>query len=190
MCPAIQIRAMTRTDVAAVTAIYAEIYNSSYISFGELSAGLALAPGVSAPDALDRFQAQLTAQFKPNLHVAAGLFVAVEDLAGDPVGDPVGDTMETEAIVGFAIASLRKTETAAVELWLEDLGVSPPNQGQGIGHTLIKTALNWGQAHGATYYLLESGLQNQTAHRVFQSMGFQPMAMVFYKAVDHESITP
>jgi GNAT superfamily N-acetyltransferase len=56
-------------------------------------------------------------------------------------------------------------------------------QGNGIGKVLIEQVFDWGKQGKAKYFLLESGLKNESAHHLFEHLGFQPLAVVFWR--DH-----
>ena len=156
------IRLMTQNDVEAVVAIYDRIYTPAYISFGELASGLAIAPDKPAPDAIQIFREEVTGLTEAS---QGGLFVA--ELDGQ--------------VVGFALASINPVSGHS-ECWLNDLGVDPEYQGRGCGRQLIEAVLAFGAAGNARYFLLESGIKNESAHHAFERMGFHPMAMVFYKS--------
>jgi GNAT superfamily N-acetyltransferase len=155
----IKIRKMKLTDLESVARVYNEVFDSTYISFGELSAGLAVAPGMQSEQAAILFKEELAELLHKS---SSGLFVAIDK----------------DIVVGFAIASLRAAEAGHLECWLDDLGVSQNHRGRKIGRNLIENVLNWGNQEGVKYFLLESGLHNK-AHRLFVSMGFQPLSVVF-----------
>jgi ribosomal protein S18 acetylase RimI-like enzyme len=156
------IREMISTDLDAVTRIYEDVFNPTYISFSELAEGKAVAPSHPSPEAATIFRKQLIGRLNSS---SSGLFVA--SFEGN--------------IVGFAFASLRNTEAGHIECWLDDIGVSHNHRGQGIGEMLVKQIQDWGNQQGAKYYLLESGVQNEFAHRLFERLGFHPLAIVFCK---------
>lgn len=155
------LKAMNLADVDQVVELYAQVYSADYISFSELAAGLAEAPGVISEDAIDVFQDDL-----------------IEILTESPAGNFVA-TSKGE-VVGFAMASLEEAPAGHMECWLNDLGVSPIYQGQNLGKQLIEAVISWGKANKAKYFLLESGAKNTKSHQLFESVGFQPMATVFH----------
>lgn len=157
----IKTRLMTKDDINAVVAIYTEAFDVPYISFGELAAGQAESPCQISPQASELFQQELEELIND---LEAGLFVA---------------TLNSN-IIGFAVATLNKTKAGHFECWLEDLGISPQFRRQGTAKNIVKEVLNWGTQKGAKYFLLESGIHNEAAHQLFENLGFQPLATVFW----------
>lgn len=133
---------------------------------------MAITPGIPSEQAATQLQNSLISQIDDEKF---GFFVA-----------SVGDD-----IVGFALASLHSTQANHTECWLDDLGVSLNYRRQGIAQKLVKHILDWGTEKGAKYFLLESGINNKAAHHLFQSeeMGFQPLAVVFWRSADIFHIT-
>ncbi|MBD2665337.1 hypothetical protein B6N60_02849 [Richelia sinica FACHB-800] len=159
----IVIRNMQHEDVNAVVNVYAEVFDGTYVGFGELSAGMGKAPGVPCNQAPDIFRDELHDLLRDT--TSNGLFVA-------SVGDQV---------IGFAVVVLHDKDVG-LECWLNDLGVSLKWQKHGIGQKLIEKVFDWAlQEKGANYCLLESGVKNKTAHKLFERMGFQPLSTVFWK---------
>ena len=160
------IRAMQPEDVEAVIKIYSEVFDGTYVGFGELGAGMGSAPGISCEAAPDLFQEELNDLLKDSS--SNGLFIASFE----------------QNVVGFAVAVLKANEVG-MECWLNDLGVSPSFQGKGAGRKLVDRVFAWAfQEKGAKYCLLESGVKNETAHQLFERMGFHPISTVFWKGAD------
>ena len=159
----IVVQPMRPEDVDAVVKIYREVFDGIYVGFGELAAGMGIAPGVPSENAPTLFREELNGLLIADL--SNGLFVACQ-----------GNT-----IVGFAVAVLHQT-SGGLECWLNDLGVSRDWQRQGVGRMLVERAFTWAiQEKGARYCLLESGVRNEAAHSFFEEMGFQPLSTVFWK---------
>lgn len=92
-----------------------------------------------------------------------------------------------EKIVGFAIASLYPIDTSDRECWLDDLGVHPEYQREGIGQKLVQAIIQWAEEEEEViYFLLESGINNTAAHLFFEleEIGFQPLPVVFGKNLE------
>jgi ribosomal protein S18 acetylase RimI-like enzyme len=162
----ITIRQIISTDLDPVTKVYSESYNSTYISYSELGEGKAIAPGILSEQAVTIFREQLASLLSLS---RPGLFVAISE----------------NNVVGFALACLRIAEAGHIECWLDDLGVLPNYRGQNIGEKLVRHILEWGTQQGAKYFLLESGVQNEVAHRLFARLGFHPLSMVFWRSAGH-----
>jgi len=156
------IRRMVVADIDAVVRVYADVVDSSYISFSELSEGKAEAVSKLSSSAPAIFREQVTSLLHSPQH---GFFVATVD----------------NELVGFALASLRRAEAGHTECWLDDLGVSHQWRRQGIAKALTSQVFNWGAKENAAYYLLESGVRKESAHHFFESLGFQPLSIVFWR---------
>ena len=161
MAKRFNIQTMGLGDVDQVVELYAQAYSTDYISFSELAAGLADAPGAIAEDAIDIFQDDL-------------IEILTESADGNFVAKEKGD------VVGFALASVEEAPAGHMECWLNDLAVSPGARGQSLGKQLIERVIEWGKGQNVKYFLLESGLNNSKSHQLFEGMGFQPMATVFH----------
>jgi ribosomal protein S18 acetylase RimI-like enzyme len=155
------IRRMVVADIDAVTKVYAEVLEPSYISFSELGEGKAEDFSKLSPRAPIIFREQLVDLLHSAQH---GFFVAAID----------------DEVVGFALASVQTTEGGHTECWLDDLGVSHKWRRHGIAKELVSQVFAWGAEANATYYLLESGVRNESAHHLFESLGFQPLSTVFW----------
>jgi ribosomal protein S18 acetylase RimI-like enzyme len=167
---AISVREMTIDDVDSVIEIYDRVYNSKYISFGELAAGLAIKSGVHferAENALEIFREEVV-----------GL-VSKSEAENSEVKQFVG--IVDNVIAGFALANLETTKAGHIECWLNDLGVLSDYRRRRIGSQLVDKVIEWGTKHNAKYFLLESGIDNELAHRLFEKKDFHPLAIVFYR---------
>jgi aminoglycoside 6'-N-acetyltransferase I len=156
------IRRIVAADVDAVTAIYAEVLDPSYISFSEIGEGKTEGFSKLSPDAPAIFRKQLAALVDSPLH---GFFIA--EVGGEPAG--------------FALASVHDTEGGFVECWLDDLGVGLSWRRRGVAKALVERVFAWGAEQNASYYLLESGVRNESAHHLFEQLGFRPLATVFWR---------
>lgn len=157
----IEIRRMTVSDVEVVTGIYRDILDETYISFSELSEGKATEPGRLTARAPIIFREQLVSNISRE---KLGFFVAV-----------MGDN-----IVGFVLASLHQAEAEHTECWIDDLGVRHAWRRHGVGTILTRRALDWGTNEGAKYFLVESGVQNHSAHDLLEHLGFKPLSIVLW----------
>ncbi len=161
MGKSLSLRAMSLGDVDQVVELYAQVYSADYISFSELAAGLADAPGAISAEAMDIFQDDL-----------------IEILTESPAGNFVA--LSKGEIVGFVMASLEEAPAGHMECWINDMGVSPSYQGQSLGKQLVEAIVDWGKRNKVKYFLLESGFSNKKSHNFFEGLGFKPMATVFH----------
>ncbi len=81
-------------------------------------------------------------------------------------------------IAGFAAFQLAADETT-----LNTVTVAPALRGQGIGKALLEDALSQLKKEGAVSCFLEVRVQNETARRLYRSLGFEEAGMRkgFYK---------
>ena len=156
------IRRMVSADIDAVTSDYAEVLDPSYISFSELAEGKATDSFTLSSRASNIFREQLADLFDSSDH---GFFVVTVN----------------DEVIGFALASLHKTEAGHMECWLDDIGVRPKWRGHGFARALVSQVFNWGTEGQASYFLLESGVRNESAHHLFEELGFQPLSAVFWR---------
>ncbi len=80
---------------------------------------------------------------------------------------------------------------AAIILWvetprtrfavIEDMAVARPLRSTGLGGTLLDTIEDAARARGMKWLFLESGLQNEGAHKFFERGGFKIISKVFSK---------
>lgn len=159
------IRRMVAADIDAVTKIYAEVVDPSYISFSELGEGKAETGSKLSPNASVIFREQVASLWDSTDH---GFFVATVD----------------DELVGFALASVHRAEAGHLECWLDDIGVVHRWRRHGIAKALTLAVFAWGAKENAAYYLLESGVRNKSAHHFFEGLGFQPLANVFWREVE------
>jgi GNAT superfamily N-acetyltransferase len=156
-----EIKAMTAADIDAVSKVYREVLEPSYISYSELGDGKAHTPDRLTRQAAAIFRDQLASLWQSP---ERGFFVCK---AGSQV-------------IGFSLASLRQTEAGHGECWLDDVGVLHRWRRHGVARQLIGHVLEWGREAGAKYFLIESGWQNAGAHALFESLGFRPLSTVYW----------
>jgi len=164
MEPHVTIRRMESRDIKGVVRVYEEVFDESYISFAELEEGKADGPQGPYEPAVVVFENELKEFLE---HSEALLLVACVD----------------RDLVGFALAELRRARAGHIECWLHDMGVSAAWRGQGIGHALAEPLMEWGTQAGAKYFLLETGVSNDLARRMFQELGFSALSTVFWRPV-------
>lgn len=63
---------------------------------------------------------------------------------------------------------------------LNDLFVTKPARGKGVGENLIKTALEFAEETGAKGVFLETAADNTTAQRLYEKIGFVRETNYFY----------
>lgn len=85
--------------------------------------------------------------------------------------------LDGELPIGFTQLYPKYSSVSAVKNWiLNDLYVEPSYRKQGVGETLIKTAMDFAKGDGATYVQLETAVDNYTAQSLYEGIGFQKQA--------------
>ena len=76
--------------------------------------------------------------------------------------------------VGFTQLYPKYSSMRAVKNWiLNDLYVDKGHRKKGIGEALVKTAITFARNEGATFVQLETAVDNFTAQRLYEAIGFQ-----------------
>ncbi len=115
-----------------------------------------------AEDVFDeRVDPQLTAEFlaDPRHHIVAAL------VDGEVVGMATG------------VHYIHPDKPPA--LWVNEVGVAPAYQRQGIGKRLMEELFAVGRAHGCSEAWLGTEVENTAARRLYASMGGAEEAMVY-----------
>ena len=80
--------------------------------------------------------------------------------------------IKNEQIVGTCMIGTYQGKPGKVA-WLRELAVHPDQQGQGIGRSLAKVALEWGQQQGCTASFLATDTENFPAIHLYEKLGYQ-----------------
>ena len=96
------------------------------------------------------------------------IFLAVEEKDGSPRG--IGFT---QLYPSFSSTNMRR-------LWiLNDLYVSPNARKKGIGEALMERARQWAVETGAEGLSLETAVDNRTAQRLYEKLGYKKDEVYF-----------
>ena len=79
---------------------------------------------------------------------------------------------ETSPIVGMLCVSIYRVPTGLRSI-IEDVVVDQAARGQGIGETLMKTAIEFAKANGANNVSLTSNPMRESANRLYMRVGFK-----------------
>jgi aminoglycoside 6'-N-acetyltransferase I len=66
------------------------------------------------------------------------------------------------------------------ELWVNEVGVAPPHQGQGVGKALLRALFARGRGLGCTEAWLGVEPGNEAARRLYAALGGEEAPMVMY----------
>jgi GNAT superfamily N-acetyltransferase len=69
-------------------------------------------------------------------------------------------------------ASVRRVHSLSRGWLISNVAVHPDWQGQGIGRALLEASLDFAQAHGGAWVILQARDSNQVARQLYESLGF------------------
>jgi len=82
--------------------------------------------------------------------------------------------LEENKPVGFTQLYPKYSSARLTKNWiLNDLFVDLNHRKQGIGEALINTAMNFAKKQGATFVQLETAVDNYTAQKLYEAIGFK-----------------
>lgn len=133
----------------------------SYISHGEIQAGLSTNGRSWAADLAEKMQADFA----------------------DPGPDRrIVLAFEGEALVCVGVV-LKCFDARANYVVVEDIAVSPAARSGGVGRRVMAFIEEQARAWGADWAFMESGIHNDRAHAFFERLDYQPISKVFAKAL-------
>lgn len=119
-------------------------------------------------------------------NVAEDVFDApvIPDRLADYLADPTRllvIALEDQTVVGQCAASLMRHVDKADELYIDNLGVAPSFQRQGLGRGLVAAALAWGRKHGCAVAWVLTEPDNAPARGLYASAGAAASDAVMYE---------
>jgi aminoglycoside 6'-N-acetyltransferase I len=84
-------------------------------------------------------------------------------------------------VVGQARGIVHLSPDQPDELYIDNMGVTPPLQRQGIGGRMLDELLRWGEERGCTYSWVGTELDNIGARALYESRGAEAEPMVIYE---------
>ena len=88
--------------------------------------------------------------------------------------------MDGDLVVGFASGMHYVHPDKPPELFVDEVGVAPTHQGQGLARRLMRTLLDHGRALGCVQAWVGTEHDNTAANRLYASAGGVPEAFVLY----------
>lgn len=85
---------------------------------------------------------------------------------------------EDGALAGFCVADIQEDGDEPFGM-VCDVLVREEYRGQGVGGTLLQTAIEWLHGKGVKDIYLESGKNNHSAHRFFEKRGFCHVSEIY-----------
>jgi ribosomal protein S18 acetylase RimI-like enzyme len=88
--------------------------------------------------------------------------------------------LDGDMVVGMITALDYVHPDKAPQLWINEVGVAPSHQRQGIARRLLDAMLAHGRTRGCTEAWLGTEETNEPARRLYESTGAAPEAFVLY----------
>jgi len=99
---------------------------------------------------------------------------AAREFLGDP-RHRLAVALDAGVVVGFVSAVIYvHPDKESPEFWINEVGVAPSHQGQGIGRRLLEATLADARAAGCLEAWVLTDETNQVARRLYQSGGGEP----------------
>lgn len=92
-------------------------------------------------------------------------------------------------VVGMATGIAYVHPDKPLALFINEVGVAPKMQRQGIGKSLVQKLLEWGKEQGCREAWVATETENMPARRLYESTGGQPeedLAVVYLYPLDNE----
>jgi len=148
-------------NIGKYLSIFNEVKHDSYISHGEVLCGRATHDMKWADDIIKQMKHEFVYYI-----FSRKCFLFEILLSGE--------------IEGFAIIELDKKVKAAV---LSDIMVKKNNQGKGVGKEALRKIEEYLKKKGVGIILLESGINNESAHHFFEKNGYKKISAEFSKII-------
>ena len=107
-----------------------------------------------------------------------------KDLASEFLADPrhhIVAAMDDSVLIGFASAVHYIHPDKPPELWINEVGVAPSHQKQGIGTAIMKEMLRLGQDLGCKIAWVLTEKENEAANGLYKSVGGVGSDAVMYE---------
>jgi GNAT superfamily N-acetyltransferase len=156
----------------ALAKLFTDNLTDSYISHGELQGPRALAPGRWVPNIAQVLEEDLRGRIRNADDPASNEFTMLAAGLSDGVDE-----------VGVMLATFSRA-AAVPYCILEDIVIRTDRRNRGYG----RQALDWldreCQRRGIHRLFLESGVENKSAHELFERDGFKPVSVVMMKSLN------
>ena len=102
-------------------------------------------------------------------------------LEGDPSKGCILEGLSEDSALLGALVALAGHNGHEAYWVIKDMAVARTAQGTGVGRALMAEAERLARQSGASRLVLESGIANHRAHRLFTRSGFRELSKVFVK---------
>jgi GNAT superfamily N-acetyltransferase len=151
-------------EIHAVIKLFVASVGLDYISHGEVLSGRAIDFNRWSTNLEEVLKAELSQCINPQTKNYFLLALCVKE----------------KQIMGFAFYEILDNGNKKIGI-LSDLLVNPEFQGQGLGLKIIKWAETELKNRNVNHILLESGIQNKSAHHFFEKSGFKVCSITMSK---------
>ena len=158
------------SDLEGLTDLFCGSLNPQYISHSELQGPRAASPSEWSSNIREIIRSEIADRLR------SGTIPKTGDWSG------VVEALEGDRLIGIALVSVQRgVRTFGT---IEDVVVSPAERGRGCGSTLIEWILDqFSQAEIARAFL-ESGIQNESSHKLFHKLGFSTVSIVMMRELN------
>lgn len=158
------------SDLEALTRVFSNNLTTSYISHSELQGPRAMRPGEWSGD----IKAVLRREIAERLREPMDAFPAAEFWQG------VIEAQEDGAIVGIAFVTLSRKANVPFGI-VEDIVINAKLRDHGRGEAMMTWMIDTFQRAGVSRVFLESGITNDSAHHLFERLGFETVSIVMMR---------
>lgn len=163
------------SDVVPAAKLFCKNIAESYISHSELQSYRALAADRWSPDILTLVEEDIRSRLTASLDVRDGECVQLAAVLEDQ-----------NQLVGIFLVTFNK-DCAVPHAILEDMVVDSSRRGHGYGTAFMRWISGECHRRGIYRQFLESGLNNHSAHDLFERQGFRQVSVVMMKEIETEA---
>ena len=158
------------SDAEALTRIFSDNLTASYISHSELQGRRAVRPGEWTRD----IKAVLGREIATRLREPMAAFPSAASWQG------VIEAQEDGAIVAIAFVTLTRDANVPFGV-VEDIVVDATLRDHGRGEAIMRWIFDAFGRAGVNRVFLESGIDNHSAHHLFERLGFKTVSIVMMR---------
>lgn len=85
-------------------------------------------------------------------------------------------------VIGQARGMVHRQPDEPTHLYVDNLGVTPARQREGVARRLMQALFAWAREHGCVAYWVATETDNDPARGLYTSLGGEGEEMVFYEA--------
>jgi GNAT superfamily N-acetyltransferase len=149
--------------------LFADHLSPAYISHSELQGPRAQMPGVWSPDIATILEQDIRSRINQPL-----------DPAADEETRLVAVALVDQVVSGVFLVSFNRIAPIPFCI-IEDMMLIPEYRNHGLGKMFFDWIATQSRERGIGRLFLESGISNEPAHRLFDSVGFRKVSIVMMK---------